>query len=455
MDSKKRKTEENGSAVEIAVEDARKMMEPFTREQLLEILQEAATKHQDVLEQVRSIADKDPSQRKLFVRGLGWDTTTDSLKTLFSQFGELEEAVVIMDKNTGKSKGYGFVTFKHMDGALNALKEPSKRIDGRMTVSQLASAGSQQAQPATDVSARKIYVGNVPMDMAADRLLSLFSQYGEIEEGPLGFDKQSGRSKGFALFIFKTVEATKHALEEPMKTLDGHQMFCKLAVEGQKPKPGSINPGGPNASDVSDITGMNPTGSVVSSNPGMQYGGIGHGFVNPGLGVNQSSNPSGLTAHQGLTHHGLGSSGLSGLGSHQNPGGIPSGSMSHPLNPSSIPSSMNPGLSSHAGMHGGSGQVQTSLGMAGYGGHSGGLGPYGPQAGGYGSGQGAGGYGGGSLYGVPPSSGAPQTGGYQEGGHYPLPSYQSQHQHQQSGASSAPRGPAGGLFQGMPPYYSV
>jgi len=212
--AKKRKVEENG-AVDITVEDTRKMLEPFTREQLLDILQEAATKHLEVLEQVRSIADKDPAQRKLFVRGLGWDTNTESLKALFSQFGELEEGVVIMDKNTGKSKGYGFVTFKHMDGALNALKEPSKKIDGRMTVSQLASAGSQPAQPAADVSARKIYVGNVPMDMAADRLLSLFSQYGEIEEGPLGFDKQSGRSRGFALFIFKSVDATKRAWRSP------------------------------------------------------------------------------------------------------------------------------------------------------------------------------------------------------------------------------------------------
>ena len=130
--------------------------------------------HMDVLEQVRSIMDKDPTQRKLFVRGLGWDTNTNSLNALFSQFGELEEGVVIMD-NTGKSKGYGFVTFKHMDGALNSLNEPSKKIDGSMTVSPLASASSQLTQPAADVSVRKIYIRNVPMDMAADRLLSLFS----------------------------------------------------------------------------------------------------------------------------------------------------------------------------------------------------------------------------------------------------------------------------------------
>ena len=51
------------------------------------------------------------------------------LMPYFPNFGKLEEGAVIMD-NTGKSKGYGFVTFKHMDGALNALNEPSKKIDG-------------------------------------------------------------------------------------------------------------------------------------------------------------------------------------------------------------------------------------------------------------------------------------------------------------------------------------
>lgn len=39
------------------------------------------------------------------------------------------------------NRGYGFITFKHVDGALLALKEPSKKIDGRMTVTQLAAAG--------------------------------------------------------------------------------------------------------------------------------------------------------------------------------------------------------------------------------------------------------------------------------------------------------------------------
>ncbi len=251
MDFKKRKLEENGaitggggstpsSAVEIPKDDVKKFIELFNKEQLVEILEDAATRHADVLEDIRKLADKDPAHRKIFVRGLGWDTTSDTLKTVFAQFGEVEEGVVILDKGTGKSRGFGFVTFRHMDGAQRSLKEPSKRIDGRMTVCQLAATGAQAsvASSTQEVSQRKIYVGNVPMDLAADRLLALFSGFGEIEEGPLGFDKVTGRSRGFALIIFKTVEAAKRALQEPIKMIDGQQMYCKLAVEGQKQRHG-------------------------------------------------------------------------------------------------------------------------------------------------------------------------------------------------------------------------
>lgn len=43
--------------------------------------------------------------------------------------GEIEEGAVIYDKATGKSRGYGFITYKHMESAQTALKAPSKLID--------------------------------------------------------------------------------------------------------------------------------------------------------------------------------------------------------------------------------------------------------------------------------------------------------------------------------------
>ena len=59
----------------------------------------------------------------------------------FEEYGEIEEGVVIMDKASGKSRGFGFVTFKHMDSAQRALKDPSKTIDVRISFVYLVMIG--------------------------------------------------------------------------------------------------------------------------------------------------------------------------------------------------------------------------------------------------------------------------------------------------------------------------
>ena len=52
---------------------------------------------------------KDTTFTKIFVGGLPYHTTDESLKAFFQRFGNIEEAVVILDRSTGKSRGYGFV----------------------------------------------------------------------------------------------------------------------------------------------------------------------------------------------------------------------------------------------------------------------------------------------------------------------------------------------------------
>jgi len=57
------------------------------------------------------------------------NSKTSSLCQAFAVHGEIEEGAVIYDKATGKSRGYGFITYKSMESAQNALKAPSKLID--------------------------------------------------------------------------------------------------------------------------------------------------------------------------------------------------------------------------------------------------------------------------------------------------------------------------------------
>ena len=56
---------------------------------------------------------KDTTMTKIFVGGLPYHTTDDSLRQFFEVYGDIEEAVVITDRQTGKSRGYGFVSTIH------------------------------------------------------------------------------------------------------------------------------------------------------------------------------------------------------------------------------------------------------------------------------------------------------------------------------------------------------
>jgi len=70
--------------------------------------------------------------KKLFVGGLDWNTSDQSLNDAFGQFGTVTEAKVIMDRETGRSRGFGFVTFQdNADGDKAVAQMDGKTLDGR------------------------------------------------------------------------------------------------------------------------------------------------------------------------------------------------------------------------------------------------------------------------------------------------------------------------------------
>jgi RNA recognition motif-containing protein len=83
----------------------------------------------------------DTSQTKIFVGGLPWETSSEELHAFFTQFGEILEAVVITDRVTGRSKGYGFVTFREPESARRAVADANPIIGGRRSNCNIASLG--------------------------------------------------------------------------------------------------------------------------------------------------------------------------------------------------------------------------------------------------------------------------------------------------------------------------
>jgi len=70
--------------------------------------------------------------KKLFVGGISWGTDDEGLRSAFARFGAVTDAKVITDRETGRSRGFGFVTLENDDEAVTAMNEMNgSELDGR------------------------------------------------------------------------------------------------------------------------------------------------------------------------------------------------------------------------------------------------------------------------------------------------------------------------------------
>lgn len=82
--------------------------------------------------------------KKLFVGNIAWSATDDQLRELFGQYGEIEDAVILKDKFSGRSRGFGFVTYVNdadADKAIESLND--YEFEGRQI-------GVSEARPKED-----------------------------------------------------------------------------------------------------------------------------------------------------------------------------------------------------------------------------------------------------------------------------------------------------------------
>ncbi|KAJ3124353.1 hypothetical protein HK098_001177 [Nowakowskiella sp. JEL0407] len=72
------------------------------------------------------------TETKVFVGNLSWGTTDESLRSSFSQYGDVQECIVLKDRETGRSRGFGFVTFgsaEEAEASIQGLNDQD--LDGR------------------------------------------------------------------------------------------------------------------------------------------------------------------------------------------------------------------------------------------------------------------------------------------------------------------------------------
>jgi len=141
------------------------------------------------------------SAEKLFVAGVSWSTTDDAFKTCFAQFGDVEAALIMREAGSGRSRGFGFVTYKDPAVAEKVLAQ-ALQLDGRKLDIKRAIPKEAMAQRTKPANTKKLYVAGISFDATDEALAKYFLRFGQVEKATVMKDRASGRSRGFGFVTF-------------------------------------------------------------------------------------------------------------------------------------------------------------------------------------------------------------------------------------------------------------
>ncbi|KAK2417228.1 UBP1-associated protein 2A [Trifolium repens] len=232
-DLKKRKIDEAGNSNLVSNEELRFLIESLDKPALVNLLYKLGSKDPSIAEEIETIADADQTRRKLFVRDLSFDTTAQSLRQAFGEYGEIEDGRVIFDKHTGISCRYGYIIYKHTKSAQNALRKRCKLIDGRLTLCMLAH--DEVINKTSDTFGRKLFIRSLSRRVTSGMLHDYFAGHGYIEECSVVYYDNTDISCGYAFLTYKTVEAAKNAIKDlDQTTLEEKKIMVKYYADSNK-----------------------------------------------------------------------------------------------------------------------------------------------------------------------------------------------------------------------------
>ncbi|RXG52832.1 Heterogeneous nuclear ribonucleoprotein 27C [Armadillidium vulgare] len=184
------------------------------------------------------------------------------------------DCVVMKNSETGRSRGFGFVTFADPSKVDAVLKNGPHELDGRTIDPKACNPRSMQKQKRNG-NWPKVFLGGLPSNLTETDLRNYFSRFGNVMEVVIMFDQEKKKSRGFGFLSFETDDAVERAVSEHFVNINGKQ------VEIKKAEPRDAN----KASDGSDGQWGSPPDSQWTM----------HSMGPPGIpGLNNGMGPSNM-----------------------------------------------------------------------------------------------------------------------------------------------------------------
>ena len=164
----------------------------------------------------------------LFVGNLSWNIDEEWLTREFEEFGELQGVRIITDRDSGRSKGFGYVEFTNAENGAKALEARNGyELDGRglrVDFSAPRDSNAQTPQQRQNDRAAKfgdvknppaqtLFVGNISFEADESTLTEYFQEHGSINSIRLPTDRETGAPKGFGYVEMGSIEEAQAAFE--------------------------------------------------------------------------------------------------------------------------------------------------------------------------------------------------------------------------------------------------